>query len=131
MVSEKTADVARRAKQLYEEKLRTELEATNMNDFVAIEPDSGDYFFGKTLSQAIQASRRRTQTAWRKLFSCLDDATQRRPGSVSDKTIRDRLRRAGPGSRAVHVSRWGQTRAKCHHDSRRPIGQQRRFTCMQ
>ncbi len=57
MVSEKTTDVARRAKQLYEEKLRTTLEATNMNEFVAIEPDSGDYFFGKTLSEAIQASR--------------------------------------------------------------------------
>jgi len=57
MVSEKTADVARRAKQLYKRKLRTKLEATNMNDFVAIEPDSGDYFFGKTLSEAIQASR--------------------------------------------------------------------------
>ena len=57
MVSEQTADVARRAKQLYEETLRAKLEATNMNDFVAIEPDSGDYFFGKTLSEAIQASR--------------------------------------------------------------------------
>ena len=57
MVSDKTADVARRAKQLYEEKLRTTLEATNMNEFVAIEPDSGDFFFGKTLSEAIQASR--------------------------------------------------------------------------
>ena len=57
MVSDKTAEVARRAKSLYEEKLRTKLEATNMNDFVAIEPDSGEYFFGKTLSAAIQASR--------------------------------------------------------------------------
>ena len=57
MVSEQTAEVARRAKQLYEEKLRTRLEATHRNDFVAIEPDSGDYFFGKTLSEAIQASR--------------------------------------------------------------------------
>jgi hypothetical protein len=57
MVSERTEDVVRRATQLYEEKLRETLERTNMNDFVAIEPDSGDYFFGKTLSEAIQASR--------------------------------------------------------------------------
>ena len=57
MVSQETADVARRAKQLYEKELRPKLEATNMNDFVAIEPDSGDYFLGKTLSEAIQASR--------------------------------------------------------------------------
>lgn len=57
MASEKTNDVATRAKKLYEETLRAKLEATNLNDFVAIEPDSGDYFFGKTLSEAIQASR--------------------------------------------------------------------------
>ena len=57
MVSKKTEDVVRRATQLYEDKLRVNLEKTNMNDFVAIEPDSGEYFFGKTLSQAIQASR--------------------------------------------------------------------------
>lgn len=57
MVSEKTEEVVRRATQLYEEKLRETLERTNMNDFVAIEPDSGDYFFGQTLSEAIQASR--------------------------------------------------------------------------
>ena len=57
MVSKRTEDVVRRATQLYEEKLRENLEKTNMNDFVAIEPDSGEYFFGKTLSEAIQASR--------------------------------------------------------------------------
>ena len=57
MVSAETTDVARRAKQLYEEKLRATLEATNMDDFVAIEPESGDYFCAKTLSEAIQASR--------------------------------------------------------------------------
>ncbi len=57
MVSEKTADVANRAKQLYEVHLRNHLEQTHRNDFVAIEPDSGDYFLGKTLSEAIQSSR--------------------------------------------------------------------------
>ncbi|MCC6509027.1 MAG: hypothetical protein IT423_07965 [Pirellulaceae bacterium] len=57
MVSQKTEDVVRRATQVYEEKLRDKLERSNMNDFVAIEPDSGEYFFGKTLSEAIQASR--------------------------------------------------------------------------
>jgi hypothetical protein len=57
MVSRKTEDVVRRATKLYEEQLRDKLEKTNMNEFVAIEPDSGEYFFGKTLSEAIQASR--------------------------------------------------------------------------
>jgi hypothetical protein len=57
MVSQTTADVARRVKQLYEERLRPALESTNKHDFVAIEPDSGDYFLGQTLSEAMQASR--------------------------------------------------------------------------
>ena len=57
MVANNTEDVVRRATQLYEEKLRQKLEKTNMNEFVAIEPESGNYYFGKTLSEAIQASR--------------------------------------------------------------------------
>ncbi len=42
---------------IYEEQLRTKLEATNLDDFVAIEPESGDYYLGKTLSESIQAAR--------------------------------------------------------------------------
>ncbi|MFO7902901.1 MAG: hypothetical protein ACQESR_18300 [Planctomycetota bacterium] len=52
--SEKVAD---RAKRIYEERLRTTLEQSHMNEFVAIEPISGDYFLGHTLSDAIGASR--------------------------------------------------------------------------
>ena len=57
MASAKTEEVARKATELYESNLRERLERTNANDFVAIEPESGDYFLGKTLSEAIQASR--------------------------------------------------------------------------
>jgi hypothetical protein len=57
MVSQATTDVVRRAKRLYEEKLREQLEATHLHQYLAIEPDSGDYFFGGTLSEAIQAAR--------------------------------------------------------------------------
>jgi hypothetical protein len=57
MVSDQTADVARRAKRFYQEQLRQSLEKTNKDDFVAIEPESGDYFLGQTLNEAIQASR--------------------------------------------------------------------------
>jgi hypothetical protein len=57
MVSQQTANVARRAKEFYELRLRTSLEATNRDDFVAIEPESGDYFIGESLSEAIQSSR--------------------------------------------------------------------------
>jgi hypothetical protein len=57
MISERTADIAQRATELYDKKLRSELENTNMHEFVAIEPDSGEYFIGKTLSEAMQASK--------------------------------------------------------------------------
>ena len=57
MDSKLSADVAARATAIYEQRLRTRLEATNLDDFVAIEPDSGDFFLGKTLSEAIQAAR--------------------------------------------------------------------------
>lgn len=57
MVSQQSIELARRAQVVYEEQLRTKLEATNLDDFVAIEPESGEYFLGTTLSEAIQAAR--------------------------------------------------------------------------
>jgi hypothetical protein len=57
MVAQHTVDVARRAQQIYEQVLKSRLEATNRDDFVAIEPESGEYFIAKTLTEAIQAAR--------------------------------------------------------------------------
>lgn len=57
MVNQNANDIARKAKRIYQEKLRTSLEKAHMNDFVAIELISGEYFIGKTLSEAISASR--------------------------------------------------------------------------
>ncbi len=57
MDSKLSADVAARASAIYEQRLRTRLEATNLDDFVAIEPDSDDFFLGKTLSEALEAAR--------------------------------------------------------------------------
>ena len=57
MVAQDTKDVAREAKRIYEEQLRASLEESHMNAFVAIEPVSGEYFLGRTLSEAIGASR--------------------------------------------------------------------------
>lgn len=57
MASEQSVELARRARQMYDQRLRSKLEATNLDDFVAIEPESGEFFLGKTLSQAIQAAR--------------------------------------------------------------------------
>lgn len=58
MASRQSNELASRAMAIYEEKLRKRLESTNPDDFVAIEPQSGDFFLGKTLSEAIQAARK-------------------------------------------------------------------------
>ena len=52
-------DIAVRAKLIYEADLRAELEKSCMNQFVAIEPDSGHFFVGDTLSDAIGRARDR------------------------------------------------------------------------
>lgn len=57
MASHQSLELARRAREIYEQELRSKLQATNRDDFVAIEPESGDFFLGRTLSQAIQAAR--------------------------------------------------------------------------
>lgn len=57
MASQESTELARRASLIYEQGLRGQLEATNRDDFVAIEPESGDFFLGKTLSEAVQAAR--------------------------------------------------------------------------
>jgi len=57
MASEQSLDVAHRATEIYDMRLRGILEADHRNAFVAVEPNSGDYFLGDTLSEAIQAAR--------------------------------------------------------------------------
>ena len=93
MASQQSQELARRAGVICEQRLRAQLEHTHPDEFVAIEPDSGDYFLGRTLSDAIQAARssascastihpaRRTQgdcrtggdTLMRDTFSCVID----------------------------------------------------------
>jgi hypothetical protein len=57
MASILSADLVVRAEAIYQERLKNRLESTNPDDFVAIEPESGEFFLGKTLSEAIQAAR--------------------------------------------------------------------------
>lgn len=59
MVSNQTQSIAERAKRIYDEQLRAALEAEHLGRFVAIEPDSGDYFLADTLDAAVQAARTR------------------------------------------------------------------------
>ena len=44
------------AEAIYEEKLKDRLEKTNFGDFIAIEPESGDYFLGQSLTEAGEAA---------------------------------------------------------------------------
>lgn len=57
MVSPQTQSVANRAKQIYDDRLRTDLEVHHQGEFVAIEPESGDHFLADTLDGAVQAAR--------------------------------------------------------------------------
>ncbi len=54
MVSAETKSVIERAKRLYTERLQTMLETDHRNRYVAIEPESGEYFLGDTLDEAVK-----------------------------------------------------------------------------
>jgi hypothetical protein len=58
MVSTETRVLAQRGEEIYRSRLRTQLESTHRGQFVSIEPESGDYFLGRTLDEAIAAARR-------------------------------------------------------------------------
>ena len=53
-----STDLARRAEAIYANRLKDQLEPTHRDEFVAIEPDSGDFFLGSTLSEAIGLARK-------------------------------------------------------------------------
>ena len=57
MVLKSQESVATAARRLYDERIRALLEPAHQDEFVAIEPISGEYFLGRTLSEAIGASR--------------------------------------------------------------------------
>lgn len=57
MVSEKVRNLILRGEKLYREKLKTALEPEQTGQFVAIEPDSEQYFLGRTSSQAMALAR--------------------------------------------------------------------------
>ena len=45
-------EFVRRAEEIYASRLRAVLGSDHVDDFVVIEPESGDYFLGKTLNEA-------------------------------------------------------------------------------
>ncbi|WP_417737671.1 hypothetical protein [Rosistilla oblonga] len=59
MIQNTDPSVADRAKKIYEDRLKSVLEKRALDRFVAIEPDSGEYFLGATLSEAIGKARKK------------------------------------------------------------------------
>jgi hypothetical protein len=57
MVTHDIDSFVRQAERIYNERLRYQLEKSHWDEFVAIEPVSGEYFLGKTLSEAIGSAR--------------------------------------------------------------------------
>jgi hypothetical protein len=50
-------DFVQSAERLYHERFQSQLERSHVDEFVAIEPISEDYFLGRTLSEAIGKAR--------------------------------------------------------------------------
>ena len=57
MVSAETQSVIERAKRIYADRLQAVLEAQHRDRFVAIEPESGDYFLGDTFDEAVRSAQ--------------------------------------------------------------------------
>lgn len=57
MVSANTTSIIERAKRIYAERLQAALEVDHRGQFVAIEPESGEYFLADTLDKAVRAAR--------------------------------------------------------------------------
>lgn len=58
MISEHSLSVAKRAKAIYVDKLQPQLEQGYPNLYVAIEPESEEYFLGESFSKAVAAARK-------------------------------------------------------------------------
>jgi hypothetical protein len=62
MVSDETRAVIDRARRLYAERLQSLLEPQHRDRFVAIEPESGDYFLGDTFDEVVRSARAKHPT---------------------------------------------------------------------
>jgi hypothetical protein len=56
MTTMTTPELYDRAERIYRDRLQADLERSHLNSFVAIEPESGAYYVGKTLSEASAAA---------------------------------------------------------------------------
>lgn len=56
MVSPEGQSIIERAKRIYSDRLQSDLERDHLNRFVSVEPESGDFFLGDTLDEAVQSA---------------------------------------------------------------------------
>lgn len=56
MISEESKVAARKARAIYESELRQRLEATFADQYICIEPVSGEHFIGETFDEAVNAA---------------------------------------------------------------------------
>ena len=57
MVTPEDEDIIRPGEAIYNERLRNQLEPEHRGEFLAIDPDGGDYYLGRTLEDAVGAAR--------------------------------------------------------------------------
>lgn len=57
MIAPEDEELIARGEAIYEQLLRTRLEPTHRGEYLAIDPDSGKYFLGRTVEDAIFAAR--------------------------------------------------------------------------
>ena len=53
MLDPELEEVARRAQQLYDDKLKADLEKNHWGEFVTIDPTSGDYYLRRKLNESL------------------------------------------------------------------------------
>jgi hypothetical protein len=58
MTSPQGLEIVRKAQELYDQRWRAQLEKTHWGSFVSIEPESGEYFLGGTMHEAIASARK-------------------------------------------------------------------------
>ena len=56
MVSLEGKSIIDRAKRIYADRLQADLERDHFNRFVSVEPESGEFFLGDTLDEAVQSA---------------------------------------------------------------------------
>ncbi len=56
MISAESRAVTERARQLYQSRLREEMEQEHQGRYLCIEPESGRHFLGDTFDQAVNAA---------------------------------------------------------------------------